>query len=84
MNILKPMLLTLLVCASVTSMATEYESATGDSENVRVTPSTPNKPSSTYEPSSSYKPAKKHTPDSVAKEFGFKDSKDFKEWYDNQ
>jgi hypothetical protein len=29
-------------------------------------------------------PAKKHTPDSVAKEYGFEDAKDFKEWYDNQ
>lgn len=27
---------------------------------------------------------KKHTPDSVAKEYGFKDSQDFKKMYDSQ
>ena len=32
----------------------------------------------------SYGATKRHTPDSVAQEYGFKDSKDFKKWYNEQ
>jgi len=32
----------------------------------------------------SYSSTNRHTPDSVAQEYGFKDSKDFKKWYDEQ
>ncbi len=81
MNILKPMLFTLLTCASATLMAADRQGTNEDTEKIRVAPSTP---SSTYKPSSDYTPTKRHTQDSVSKEYGFKDSKDFKKWYDEQ
>jgi len=47
------------------------------SKNIKPSPT----PIPHYQPSNNQK---KHTPDTVAKEYGFEDAEEFKRWYDNQ